>query len=165
MKFYVSEKVFSLHNKFYVKDEKNEDVYEIASKFFSFGDKTAINDRCGNRIVYIEQRLFHITPCYNVYIRDEFVFKITKKFQLFKNDYVLSNGYRVEGDFLRFDFIIYNEKNYQIGNIKRDPFSRWDEYEINIDDIDKKEIILAIVVAIVNDLNRRQPSSRRRRVG
>ena len=35
MKLYVNEKLFSLHNKFFVKDEKGKDVYEISSKVIS----------------------------------------------------------------------------------------------------------------------------------
>ena len=159
MKLYVNEKLFSIHNKFYVKDEKNSDVYEISSKIISFGDKTTITDMQGNKIAYIEQELFHITPNYNVYIKDELVFKITKKFQLFKNDYLLSNGYRVKGNFMMLDFVVYDDKNVEIGSIKRKFISIGDKYEINIADTNKKEIVLAIIVAITNDVNRNQNSS------
>ena len=159
MKLYVNEKLFSIHNKFYVKDQNDMDIYEISSKIISFGDKTTITDMQGNKIVYIEQELFHLTPNYNVYIGDEFAFKITKKFQLFKNDYLLNNGYKVEGDFMMLDFVIYDDNNIQIGSIKRKFISIGDKYEININDINKKEIVLAIIVAITNDVNRNQNSS------
>lgn len=159
MKLYVNEKLFSIHKKFYIKDENNLDVYEISSKIISLGDKTTINDAQGNKIAYIEQELFHITPNYNIYINDNFVFKITKKFQLLKNDYSLSNGYKVKGNFMMFDFVIYDENNNQIGSIKRKFISIGDKYEINIDDTSKKEIVLAIIVAIANDINRSQNSS------
>ena len=51
MKLYVSEKLFSFHNKFYVKDENDVDVYEISSKVISIGDKTTISDMSGNQII------------------------------------------------------------------------------------------------------------------
>lgn len=156
MKLYVNEKLFSMHKKFYIKDENNFDVYEISSKFFSFGDKTTIKDMNDEKVVYIEQELFHLTPNYNVYINDEFSFKITKKYQLFKNDYILSNGYTVDGKFMMLDFSIYDNNGNQIGSIKRKVISIGDKYEIVINDIEKKEIALAIIVAITNDVNRRQ---------
>jgi len=160
MKLYVNEKLFSFHNRFYVKDANNNDVYEISSKIISFGDKTTINDVKGNKIAYIEQELFHFTPNYNIYINDEVVCKITKKFQLFKNDYLLSNGYRVEGNFFMLDFVIYDDNNSEIGGIKRNFISIGDKYEINILDDKKIDIILSIVVAIANDVNRKQNSNR-----
>ena len=156
MKLYVNEKLFSLHNKFYVKDENDIDIYEISSKVISIGDKTTISDMQGNKIAYIEQEILHLTPNYNVYIGDELSFKISKKFQLFKNDYVLSNGYKVKGNFIMLDFVILDDKDNQIGSIKRKFISIGDKYEINIDDIEKKDIILSIIVAITNDVNRNQ---------
>ncbi len=159
MKLYVSEKLFSIHNRFYVKDESDHDVYEISSKAISIGDKTTINDMNGNKVAYIEQEIFHLMPNYNVYINDQLAFKISKKLKLFKNDYDLSNGYRVEGKVLMFDFSIFDEQNNQVGSIKRKVFSIGDKYEIDIADESKKEIILAIIVAITNDINRSQAAS------
>jgi len=159
MKLYVNEKLFSIHRKFYVKDENGIDVYEISSKFLTIGDKTTINDMQGNQIAYIEQEILHFTPHYNIYITGSYPFKIARKFQLFKNDYVLSNGYRVDGGFMMLDFVIYDENNNQIGSIKRKFISIGDKYEITIDDESKKNIVLAIIVTITNDVNRGQSSS------
>ena len=159
MKLYVNEKLFSIHRKFYVKDENDTNIYEIASRIISFGDKTTISDMQGNKIVYIEQELFHLTPNYNVFIGSEFSFKITRKLQLLKNDYILSNGYRVEGNFMMLDFSIYDDNNNLIGSITRKFISIGDKYEITINDMSKKEIILAIIVAITNDVNRSQNSA------
>lgn len=156
MKLYVNEKLFSFHNRFYVKDENDKDVYEISSKIISLGDKTTINDMEGNKVAYIEQEILHLTPHYNVYISDILEFQIIKKLQLFKNDYTLNNGYRVEGNFMMLDFKVFDDNNNQIGSIKRKFFSIGDKYEIEINDTSKKEIVLAIIVAITNDVNRNQ---------
>ena len=156
MKLFVNEKLFSIHNKFYVKDENDNDVYKISSKVFSIGYKTTISDMDGNKIVYIEQELFHLTPHYKVFINDELTFKITKKLQLIKNDYSLSNGYRVDGNLLMLDFSIYDDNDNEIGSIKRKFISIGDKYEIDINDDSKKEIVIAIIVAITNDVNRSQ---------
>jgi uncharacterized protein YxjI len=159
MKLYVNEKLFSFHNRFYVKDESDKDIYEISSKIISLGDKTTINDMEGNKVAYIEQEILHLTPHYNVYISDILEFQIIKKFQLFKNDYTLSNEYRVEGNFFMLDFKVFDDNNNQIGSIKRKFISIGDKYEIEINDISKKEIVLAIIVAITNDVNRSQNTS------
>lgn len=112
----------------------------------------------GNRIAYIEQELFHVMHNYNIYINNDLIFKITKKFQIFKNDYSLSNGYRVEGNFMMLDFVIYDNNNKQIRNIKK-YISLGDKYEIEINDVNKKEIVISIIAAITNDINRNQNSS------
>ena len=82
MKLYVNEKLFSVHRKFYVKDENDLVIYEISSNAISLGDKTTISDVNSNKIVYIEQELFHIMPNYNIYINDVHVCRIIKKFEI-----------------------------------------------------------------------------------
>lgn len=156
MKLYVNEKLFSIRNKFYVKNESGDDVFEISSQIISIGDKTTIRDMKGNEIVYIEQELFHFTPNYKIYINNNLQCKITKKFQLLKNDYIIDNGYRVEGDIFSLDFEIYDKENNKIGNVARKFFSIGDQYEIDIHDEKDVKMVLAIVVAIANDINRKQ---------
>lgn len=57
------------------------------------------------------------------------------------------------------DFTVYDDKNVEIGNIKRKFILIGDKYEININDTSKKELVLAIIVAIANDVNRNQNTS------
>ena len=58
-----------------------------------------------------------------------------------------------------YDFKVFDDKNNQIGSIKRKFISIGDKYEIEINDTSKKEIVLAIIVAITNDVNRSQNTS------
>ncbi len=159
MKLYVNEKLLSLHRKFYIKDEFDADVYEVSSQFISIGDKTTITDMFGNKISYIEQEILHFMPHYNVYIDDELVLTIQKKFKLFKNDYELSNGYTVEGNFIGLNFSLFDENHQEIGTISRKFISIGDKYTIEINDDSKLKIVLSVMVAIANDINRAQNSN------
>lgn len=154
MKLYVSEKLFSIHKKFYITNENKENLYEISSMVLSIGDATTINDKEGNKVAYINQEIFHLSPTYGVYIDGKLSFKIKKN--IIFNDYTLSNGYRVDGDLLMFDFSIFDDNCNRIGSIQRKLFTIGDEYEIDIIDESKKNIILSIIVAITNDVNRSQ---------
>lgn len=159
MKLYINEKVFSIHNRFFVYNEQMEQVYEISSKVISIGDKTTIVDMAGKTIAYIEQEIFHLTSNYNIYINETLETKITKKFQFFKNDYTLDNGYHVKGSAFAFDFSIYDTNEIEIASIKRKFFTIGDKYEINIIDENKLPLILSIIVAIINDVNHSQQAS------
>lgn len=159
MKFYVNEKLFSIHRKFYVNDEEGNSVYEISSKIISLGDKTTIKDNKENVVSYIEQKLFHLMPSYDVYIDNELVCNITKRFQIFKNDYKIDNGYRVDGNFMMLDFLVYDSKDNEIASITRKFFSIGDKYEISIKNKKDIPLALSIIVAIANDINRIQSSS------
>ena len=159
MKLYIKEKILSFHNRYFIKDEQDKNILEISSKAISIGSKTWIKDPDGNELAYIEQELFHLMPHYNVYINGQKEFDIKKKFKFFKNDYVLSNNYRVEGNFLSHNFVVYNNKGEKVGEITRKYLTIGDQYIIDI--LDEKEyiLILTIIVAITNDIDRAQAAS------
>ncbi len=156
MRLYINEKIISIHNKYFIKDEKEKDILEISSKIISLGRKTWIKDLSGNELVYVEQELFHLMPHYNIYIHNNKICSIKKKFKLLKNDYELSNHYHVEGNFINHSFIIYNDKGNKIGQIKRKYISIGDQYIIDIDDENEYLLVLAIIVAIANEIESAQ---------
>lgn len=159
MKLFVKEKILSMHNRYYIYNENEELTYEIESKIISFGDKTTIYDKRHNIVAYIEQEIFHWTPCYNVYFEGKYQYQIKKKFHLFKNDYNLSNMYKVVGSLFNLDFVIINNHGETVALINRKFLSIGDKYQIDV--IDEKDIntILTIIVAITNDVDRNQANS------
>ncbi|MDD5888844.1 MAG: LURP-one-related family protein [bacterium] len=159
MKLFVKEKLFSIHNRYYIYNENDEIAYEIESKAISIGDKTTIYDKNHNIVAYIEQEWFHFMPHYNVYIENNYEYQIKKKFNMFKNDYELSNSYKVEGSILNLNFTIINNFGKEIAIVNRKFLSIGDKYQIEI--LDEKDVntILTIIVAITNDVDRSQANS------
>lgn len=159
MKLFVKEKLLSMHNRYYIYNENEELEYEIESKVISIGDKTTIYDKNHNVVAYIEQELFHFMPHYNVYIESEYKYQIKKKFKMFKNDYELSNLYKVAGSIFNLNFTIINNYGKEIALVNRSFLSIGDKYQIEI--LDEKDIytILTIIVAITNDVDREQANS------
>ena len=156
MRLYINEKILSFHNRYYIKDEKENDILEISSKAISLGAKTWIKNLNGKQLVYIEQELFHLMPKYNVILNNNIEYSISKKFHILKNDYILSNGYRVEGNFLGHNFVVYNPANEKVGEINRKYLTIGDQYIIDIFDEKEYILILSIIVAITNDIDRAQ---------
>lgn len=157
MKLYVNEKIISIHNRYFIKDESGKDILEISNIIKPSNFRTSIYDLNGNELAYIK-REFHLMPKYNVFINNNFEYSINKQFQLLKSNYVLSNNYRVDGQFLSHNFTIYNAKNEKVAEIFREYFTIGDRYTIDI--IDEKDylLILTIIVAITRDIDRAQRS-------
>lgn len=159
MKLFVKEKLLSMHNRYYIYNENEELTYEIESKVISIGDKTTIYDKEHNVIAYIEQEIFHFTPHYNVYIEGKYKYQIKKKFHFFKNDYELSNMYKVEGSTFSLNFTITNNYGKTIALVNRKFLSIGDKYQIEIIEENDIYTILTIIVAITNDVDRSQSNS------
>ena len=159
MKLLVREKFLSMHNRYYIYNENEELEYEIQSKVISIGDKTKIYDKNHNVIAYIEQEIFHLMPHYNIYIENEYKYQIKKKFQFLKNDYELSNLYKVDGNVFSLDFTIFNNYGDKVAVVNRKLLSIGDKYQIEILDEKDINIILTVIVAITNDIDRSQENS------
>jgi uncharacterized protein YxjI len=158
MRLYVNEKIISIHNRYFIKVVSGKDIHEISNNIMPLEFKTSINDMNGKELAYIK-REFHLMPKYNVFINNKLEYSINKEFQLLKSNYKLSNNYRVEGQFLSHNFIIYNDKNEKVGEIFREYFTIGDRYIIDIIDENDYLLILTIIVAITRDIDRAQASA------
>ena len=157
MKLYINEKLISMHNKFYITDEKHNNLFEITNKVLTIGRKTSINDMSGNELIYIEEELFKLFEShYNVFCKGNFSYKIIKRFNIIKKVYELSNGYTAEGDIFNFCLSIYDNEQKHIANINKHIISIGDKYEIEVYDESKIIVILAIAATVVNDIDRNQ---------
>lgn len=159
MKLFAKEKVLSIHNRYFIYDEYDEIVYEIESKAISIGDKTTIYDKDHNMVAYIEEEVLHLMPHYNVYIDNDLKYQIKKKFKFFKNNYELSNSYKVNGSTFNLNFNIENDYGKEIAIVNRKFLSIGDKYNIEIFDEKDLVTILTIIVAITNDVDRSQSTS------
>lgn len=150
MKFYIREKVFSIGDKFTIKEASGDDVFNVEGKIFSMGNKLKIYDMGGNEIVYIEQKLFKLLPEYSIYLNGEYAAKVKKEFTFFSNKFNIDSNmgnYEIEGDFLAHDFSIMKNGS-TIAEINKKWVAFGDTYEIEINEQENYAFILAFVIVI-----------------
>ncbi len=150
MRYIIKQKIFSLGDKFFIKDENEKDVLIVKSQLLSFGKKLRIFDLNENEKCYIEQQLFNFMPQYNIYIDGEMIATIKKKFALFRNDFDISSdkaNYYVEGEFLAHEFKIFNDRRL-IGRVSKEFFSFSDTYGVEVDDGEDQILVLAMAIVI-----------------
>ena len=150
MQYIIRQKIFSLGDKFTIKDENERDAFIVKSQLLSFGKKLRIFDLNEYEICYIEQQLFKFMPQYNIYINGEMIATVKKKFALFKNDFeILSDNanYYVEGEFFAHEFRIFNDRK-MIGQVSKKLLSLTDTYGVQIDDDEDQVLVLALAIVI-----------------
>ena len=150
MKYYIKQKVFSLRDKFTVKDYSQNDVFQVQGKFMSLSNKLELLNMDGSQVLNSKKQLFRFLPLYHIYSNhDEELATIKKKFS-FKPKFEIFAGndeYEVEGSFFAHSFVI--RKNEQdVASIVKKVFSFGDSYEIDILDESKKELFLFMVIII-----------------
>lgn len=150
MKYYVKQKVFTLKDKFFIKDYDQNDIYEVQGKFMSLSNKLQLLKPDGTEVLRTQKRLFKIFPLYEVFTPNgEVLAKIQKKFGFRpKFDVQMGNTeLKVEGSFFAHSFGIYKEGT-NIASIEKKIFSFGDSYEIDVEDETNLELLLFIVIII-----------------
>lgn len=148
-KLYMKQKVFSLVDRFTIKNEAEEDCYQVEGDFVVIGGKKLhIKDMMGNEVALVKQKFFALLPQFFVFINDQQVATINKKFTLLKARYVIDGlGWEANGSFWNHDYIISDAKG-EIVRIHKAWVSWGDSYELEIRDDADEVLVLAVVLAI-----------------
>ncbi|MDD4000499.1 MAG: LURP-one-related family protein [Bacilli bacterium] len=160
-KFYINEKLISIGDRYKIFNQDGSIAYEVKERLFTFGKQFALYNTGGQRLAYIKQKLFRFLPRYNIYIDNQHVATVKKKFTFFvsKYDILSSHGnYVLDGDFLAWNFSISKDGNVFCSVSKNFNLFR-DKYEVAI--ADGFSEILSLCYVIVLDAVHHSKKSRR----
>ncbi len=150
MKYYIKQKVFSLKDKFTVKDANDKDVYQVQGKVFSLTNKLELLKMDGSQALNAKKKLFRFLPLYNIYSPHDDELAEVKRLLAFKPKFLVTVGnteYNVEGTLFAHTFQIYKDEQ-EVASITKKVVSFGDTYEIDILDENNKELFLFIVIII-----------------
>ena len=162
MKYYVKQKVFSLKDKFTIKDYSQNDIFQVEGKFISISNKLQLLNMDGSQVLNSKKQLFRILPLYRIFSNhDEELAVIKKKFSFRpKFDvFVGEQEYKVEGTLFAHSFFISKDE-VEVASITKKVFSFGDSYEIDILDETRKELFLFIVIIIDQVIHESQKRNR-----
>ena len=113
MRLLIKQRVFSWTDSYDVYDENENAKYFVKAEFFSLGHQLHIYDRNDRELGVIRQRLFTLLPAFEIEIGGQVKGEIRKQFSFFKPRYEIDyNGWRVEGDFLGWDYDVNLDSNF-----------------------------------------------------
>lgn len=150
MKYYVKQKVFSLKDKFYIKDESQNDKYMVQGKMFSLTNQLDLMNLNEEVLLTANKRMFQFFPKYAIVdSRGEQqavvkrLFGLRPKFNVFIGNETLE----VQGSFFAHSFTIIRN-GINIASIIKKVMAFGDAYEIEIDEPNNEMLYLFIVIII-----------------
>ena len=144
----IKQRVFSWGDKYDIYDETGNAKYFVQSEIFSFGHQLHVFDVFGNEIGQIHQKLFTFTPTFEIVVNGNVYGKIQKRFTFFSKEYDIDfNGWYVEGDFLGWEYNVY-EMGRPIVHISKELFTWGDTYVIDFENPQDELMGLLLVIAI-----------------
>ncbi len=148
MKLYIKQKVFSIGERFTVKDEAGYDRYIIEGEFFSIPKRFRIYDMHGRELVTLQARMFSFLPTYEIIRNGELAARITKEFSFFKPKYRIDGSpFSVEGDIFDHDYTILRDGT-PTAHISKEWFTWGDSYMLDNPSGEDEVMLLAILIVI-----------------
>ena len=108
MKLLVKQRVFSWTDSYDVYDENENAKYFVKAEFLSLGHRLHVYDMAGNELGLIKEKVMSLLPVFEIEVNGQTLGRIEKRFTLFRPKYdVEFNGWHVEGDFMGWNYDIY----------------------------------------------------------
>lgn len=148
MKLLIKQRVFSWSDTYDIYDENENTKYFVKAELLSLGHKLHIYDNMKNEVGLIKEHPFCFLPVFDIEINGNILGTIEKKFSFFKPKYEMDfNGWRVEGDFLGWDYDVYSGCS-SIIHISKELFHWGDTYVIDFTNPADELMGLLLVIAI-----------------
>lgn len=148
MRLLIKQRVFSWTDSYDVYDENGNVKYFVKAEWLSLGHQLHIYDAEGRELGVVREKVLSLLPVFFVEIGGQTRGKIQKKFTFFRPQYEVDyNGWRVEGDFLNWNYDVY-EGCSTVMHITKEPLHWGDTYVIDFADPEDELLGLMLVIAI-----------------
>ena len=148
MKLLFKQRFFSWFDSYDIYDTTGRVVYTVKGEL-SWGHLLRIYDANGREVGYIKQEIWSFMPKFYMYIGDECVGSINREFTFFTPTYNIDyKGWRVEGDWMEWDYSIYNGEGQSVALITKELWKWTDTYSIDVYNPEDALYALMLVLAI-----------------
>ena len=108
MQLLIEQRVFSWSDTYDIYDEQGNQKYFVKNELISLGHRLHVYDAAHNEIGFIKQKLFCLLPTFEIEWNGQLMGHIEQRFALFRPKYDVDfMGWRAEGDFMGWDYDVY----------------------------------------------------------
>lgn len=148
MKLLFKQRIFSWFDSYDIYNEAGETVFTVKGKL-SWGHCLKIYDPVGREIGTVKEVVLTFLPKFELYFGDTYVGCISKEFSFFKPKYNIDcNGWHVEGDFMEWNYGIFDGAGQNVAAVSKQIFHLTDTYVIDVCDPQDALYALMLVLAI-----------------
>lgn len=148
MRLLIKQRVFSWTDSYDVYDEEGNVKYFVKAELLSLGHQLHVYDAHRNEIGIVKEKLFSLLPVFYIEVDGATRGTIQKKFTFFRPQYEVDcNGWRVEGDFLGWNYDVCSGCS-SIMHISKELLHWGDTYVIDFANPEDELMGLLLVIAI-----------------
>ncbi len=148
MKLLFKQRLFSWFDSYDIYNIYGEVVYTVKGQL-AWGHTLKIFDANGLEIATVKEKVFTWLPRFEMYFGERYIGSINKEFTFFKPRFNIDfNGWRVEGNFLEWDYKIISANENVIATVSKEIFRLTDTYTIDVYNEQDALCALMLVIAI-----------------
>lgn len=154
MRFILKERIFSLRESYYIRDEQGENLVEVTGRLLSIRDKLTLRDLQGNVVATITSHLIALRPTYTIDRPDQPDATVKKDFiNILREGFSVDMAgglpdLRIQGDILEHSYTISRQGN-TIAQVSKKWISLRDSYVVDV--AEGEDAVLLLACAIVVD--------------
>lgn len=151
MRLHFKQRLFSWFDSYDIYDEENRTAFTVEGKL-AWGHKLVIYDANGEEVGLVQQEIFTLMPRFKLYYKGQELGTIRREFTFFRPAYNIDfNGWRIEGNWMQWDYSIYDGSGQVVATVSKDLWHLTDQYVIDIKNDDDALHALMVVLAIDAD--------------
>ncbi len=152
MRYAMREKLFSLRDRYCIKNEQGLETFIVEGELFSIADRLSFQDMTGHELAVIRQKLLSLGKTYEIYRGDELTATVKKSmFSLFHAHFSVDvpgpGDLEADGNFLDYEYA-FTRNGQPVARVSKELFALADTYGIDIPDNEDEVLILACAVVI-----------------
>jgi len=152
MRYLMKQKVFSLADRFAIRNEAGEEVFFVDGEVFSLGHKLSFEDAGGQELMFIRQKLLSLGPTYELFRGEEHVATIHKElFTVFQCTFEIHlDGHgdlEALGNLTDHEYTV-SRGGAPVAQISKQWFTWADTYGVDVAEGEDPVLLLAVTVVI-----------------
>ncbi len=155
---FTSSKIFSLHRRIEVVNDREEVVYRAESKAISLHDRTEIFDAAGNLVAKMWKKVLTLHERHFIEMADGTNFQLSNELWHLIKDVtnVEELGWQLRGNIMALNFELYDADGSVIAVIGQKMFSLHDKYCIDIYKPEHEQKVIAILITLQHMIRDRE---------
>ena len=158
---YTSTKVFTLHHRIEITDDRGEVVYRAQSKAISLHDRTELFDAQGSSVAKIWKKVLTLHERHFIAMSDGTEFQLSNELWHLVKDItnIEGLGWQLRGNIIGLNFELYDTDGSVIAVIGQKMLSLHDKYCIDIYRPEHEQKVVAILVTLQHMIRDRENAS------
>ena len=148
MKLLFKQRLFSWFDSYDIYDTTGKVMYTVEGEL-ALGHLLRIYDASGREVGHIKQEIFTFLPKFNMYIGDLCIGSICREFSFTPKYNIDYKGWTVEGNWIEWDYGIFNGTGIQIASITKEVLNFTDTYVIDV--MNPEDAIYALMLGLAID--------------